>query len=163
MNFGSIYLDCAITYLEIVEMSHYYAHHEREAWRRRMSAGVEKLVQKGGFPCRLSFGYRLGAKRGFPEICPIEGPAVKRGVRLLTENSIAATAKQLASEGFETRSGGPITPDIVRGMVTNPMVAGVIKYKDLAAPAEHLRIVPNALWNAARKAMRARKLRDHDA
>ncbi|SPP92853.1 recombinase family protein [Bradyrhizobium sp. ORS 3257] len=94
-------------------------------------------------------------------MCPVEGPTVARGLVLLASHSVSETVAKLSAEGFRRRVGAPITLAIVRGMLTNPMVVGLVKWRraqsgsgdrTIVSANERYRIVTSELWMRARKA-----------
>jgi DNA invertase Pin-like site-specific DNA recombinase/transposase len=114
-----------------MELIDHAKHAEMDRLRRAdlTSSGVDQLVQSGGMP-NFPFGYKDGLVPGFPDICPVAGPAVQRMFELLSTLSDNKTAMALTKEGFIAPDG---TTHWQRGMIPalrrNEKYIGIVRHR----------------------------------
>lgn len=121
--------------------------------------GMRQKVLKGGWPHQPPRGYVVvrerGVRRSHVEAHPREGPLIRQAFEQYATGgySTKALAAKLAEQGVTSRSGGPMSPSHLRGLLSNVFYAGRLRWADLDVEGSHPPLVPQALFDRVQIAL----------
>ena len=123
---------------------------------------MRERVLNGGWPHRPPRGYvmvkRSGEKRSRCEVHPRLGPFVARAFELYGTGrmSMKTVAKQLATEGFVSGAGTPISHSNMHQLLTKGFYAGRIRWQDLDVQGTHPPLVTSELFERVQAIVKQR-------
>src|SRR5204862_5535493 len=142
-----------------------------ERTRDKMGAARRKGKWVGGTPV---LGYDVDPAGGRLVINEPEAQRVREIFRLFkTHRSLLKLVNQLEARRWTNKSwksksgvehvGRPFAKPTLRYLLTNPIYAGKVEYRDTIYPGEHPAIIAPALWETVNAEFRARQRKRSDA
>lgn len=124
--------------------------------------GMRIVVQKGGWPHVPPRGYRMdrdadGRSRPVPD--EMTSALVRQAFELYATGvySLVKLSETLATKGFTTSRGKPISNSYMQQMLENPFYVGRIRWKGQDYPGKHEPLVTEELFDRVRTVLRERK------
>ena len=135
-----------------------FADYEREIIKMRMSAGRNQKARQGGYAGgNLSLGYYV--KDGKLVMEKDEANIVRKVFREYSKGkSMSGLANELNNQKIKTKLGGKWHPATIQSILSNPLYADFINYKDIKVRGEHEPIVSMRLFNIV-QVIRSRRLK----
>ena len=138
-----------------------------ERTRDKMSAARRKGKWVGGTPV---LGYDVDPRGGRLLINEKEAQRVNEIFALYRRHrSLASVVSELARHGWTTKSwkskrgirhtGRPFTKASLTNLLTNPIYAGQVQYRDVIYPGEHPGIIDPELWDSVHTEFKERQRR----
>jgi len=126
-----------------------FASHYSRDLSVKVKAGNESKLLKGEYPSKAPQGYiNIRPGKGI-EPDPIRAPFITRAFELFSTRkySIKVLAKQLADEGFRSRSGRKRGPSSIHRLLTNPEYYGVINRKGKLYAGIHQPLIKKEIFD----------------
>lgn len=123
--------------------------------------GMRMLVQKGGWPHKPPYGYRV-VRDGHGKGRIVVDPDKTHGIRSAFERyssqlwSLNQLRLRLVDEGLLTGQGRPWSQEMLRQLLMNPFYAGRLRWKGAEYPGNHEPLVSEQLFQRVQGVLRIR-------